>query len=121
MMTIQPVHFYKWVAGRAMREGAIVRDGNTLYGPVPVGPSRVKIMLDFILNDAAFSHTRFRIFSCLPGGGYVTAYRRDPSSPSGVFAQCSLNAELFNTLVYPKVRQRAGGSPLSPTEQGGGM
>lgn len=75
-------------------------------------------MLDFILNDPNFSHTRFRPFG---SNGYVTAYKRDATSPSGVLAVCSLDEKRFNELVYPKVRNRAGGSPLSPTESGGGM
>jgi len=75
-----------------------------------------QVMLDFILNDPAFSHTRYRNFFGGLGNGYVTAYRRDPSSPSGVFSYCSLDEARFNELVYPNVRHRAGGSPLSPTE-----
>ena len=35
-MQIQPLWFYRWVPGASLQLGAVVVNGKTLYGPVPV-------------------------------------------------------------------------------------
>jgi hypothetical protein len=39
-MTMQPLWYYQWVPGVTLKNGAIVRPGQTLYGPVVPLPRR---------------------------------------------------------------------------------
>jgi hypothetical protein len=44
--TVAPLWYYVWAAGVSMKLGAVVRDGATLTGPVPVD-DRTRARLGF--------------------------------------------------------------------------
>ncbi len=67
------------------------------------------------LASGTIIHTRFRPFSTNPGGGYVCAYRKDSTSPSGKMLACSCNAADFDALML-EGKTSSSLSPLSPTE-----
>lgn len=71
------------------------------------------------LVSPALSHTRFRPFSTVPGGGLVNVLHRDPTSPSGVIGVIGCDALQFDRM-FANLREqglvRSSASPLSPTE-----
>lgn len=72
-----------------------------------------------LLLSGELAHTRFRPFSTLDGGGYVTLYRREPTSPTGVLAAASISAAEFDR-IFDELRAEglisSSLAPLSPTE-----